>query len=302
MQLLSKLAKPEYWFQPTQMFRRLCRLAQPLPDRAWVSLPWHLDIEVDPRESIGRSLWDLGVLDLPASEVLWRLTGEGETALDVGANIGVMTALLARRVGPSGEVWAFEPHPDVSARLASNAEKWRVSGVPIGSIHLQTAAASDSEGDAVLSESGEFDHNQGVARIQPGSPGRGDGPGTRERTIKVQTRTLDATLGDRPVGVLKLDVEGHEAAVLRGASRTLAAGRIRDVVYEDHDGYPSDVSRCLESHGYRVFLIDRTFWGPLLRSPENSRPMVDWLPPNYLATRDPMRARSLCDPSGWHCV
>ena len=60
-------------------------------------------MRVRPRETVGHIMWHLGVLDLAASEVCWRLLDPGETAVDVGANIGVMTGLLARRAGPTGE-------------------------------------------------------------------------------------------------------------------------------------------------------------------------------------------------------
>ncbi len=61
-------------------------------------------MRVRPAEGVGRSLWRLGVYDLVTCELCWRLLDPGETAVDVGANIGVVTGLLARRAGPAGEV------------------------------------------------------------------------------------------------------------------------------------------------------------------------------------------------------
>ena len=99
-----------------------------------------------------------------------------------------------------------------------------------------------------------------------------------------------------------MDVEGHELAVIQGGRGAFQEGRVRDLVYEDHHGYPSPVSSALESHGYSIRLVDSTFWGPQLRSPEGSTPRVHWLPPNYLASREMSRAEELCSARGWQCL
>ena len=62
-------------------------------------------------------------IDLAVSEALWRLLDPGALALDVGANIGFMTNLMAWRSGPCGRVLAFEPHPEVFRSLAENVER-----------------------------------------------------------------------------------------------------------------------------------------------------------------------------------
>jgi hypothetical protein len=63
-----------------------------------------------------------------------------------------------------------------------------------------------------------------------------------------QVRRVGCTLA---VGVLNIDVEGHERAVLEGAERALAGRRIRDILFEDFDEPPTAVTQLLQGHGTR---------------------------------------------------
>ena len=110
--MLRSLARPEYLFRPRQIWRRLRHpWGFHLPPRAEVTLPWGWPLCIRTHETIGRLIWTFGVFDLPVTEVLWRLTGPGDIAVDAGANIGCMTCVLATRVGPTGRVLSFEPFP-----------------------------------------------------------------------------------------------------------------------------------------------------------------------------------------------
>jgi hypothetical protein len=68
----------------------------------------------------------------------------------------------------------------------------------------------------------------------------------------MKVETIDDVLGAECVDVMKLDVEGSELHVLGGAAQALRAGRIRHIVFEEHQGPTSDVVRLLESMGYAV--------------------------------------------------
>ncbi|MDE3053669.1 MAG: FkbM family methyltransferase, partial [Gemmatimonadota bacterium] len=86
------------------------------------------------------------------------------------------------------------------------------------------------------------------------------------------------------------------------AEGLLAAGGIRDVVFEDHGGYPTNVSRLLERHGFRVFALRVSFWGPRLEPAGAATPDASWEAPNYLATREPDRALARVAPRGWRVL
>src|ERR687886_1998553 len=107
LKLPLQLDKPEYFFRPTQLIQRLRQhLIHKTPSGEFekIRLPWGVDIRVRPTETIGSSICRLGVYDLTVSEVIWRLLEPGEQAVDVGANIGYMTSLMAARVGKTGNV------------------------------------------------------------------------------------------------------------------------------------------------------------------------------------------------------
>ena len=291
------MIKPHYLFRPTQLARRIAwRLRRESVDRVTVRLPWGMSIRCFAGDAIGLSLQQLGVFDLGVAEVLWRLADPGELALDVGANIGQMTALLARRTGAAGRVLAFEPNDEVRAELAHNVELWR-SAAGVAAIDISAAALSDHDGEGELLLPPSYEWNRGVAEVAgPGSTGRGER--RRIHLARLDTLVLD---GAR-VGVMKLDVEGHEPAVLRGGQSLLAEHRVRDVVYEDHERYPSAVSRMLEHHGYRILAVGAGFWGPRVGPPGGSSLVASWESPSFLATLDPDRARARLRPRGWRVL
>jgi FkbM family methyltransferase len=295
--MLQGLAKPEYVFRPRQLIRRLIGWwAGGVPAVANVQLPWGLPIAVVPAEAIGAGIWRLGVHELVVSELLWRLVDNGERVADVGANYGYFTALMAARAGADGVVAAFEPHPQMLARLSDNVQRWR--GRPgVGHIEIFPFALSDVDGEAALCQPDHFEANTGTAFLA-GSQGTLD----PRRRLSIETRRLDSVLARESCpAVLKIDVEGHEARVLAGAGELIRQRRIRDVVFEEHANPP----RCatfLEQHGYSICRLRRTFLRPLLERPDSPGATTSWEAPNYLATSAPDRARSRLRTIGWQCL
>jgi FkbM family methyltransferase len=277
--------KPWFVYRPRQLFRRVVRAIRPPANPVQVvGLPWGCSIEVDVRETIGRSIWTAGVHDLAVGEGLYRLADPALLAIDAGANIGAMTGVLAAR---AGEVWAFEPHPVVYVRLVANAG--RFAGLHgFAPCRVFQVALSDTDGEVRLETPEGFAQNQGTARVSTGS-------GT-----PIPAARLDTRLAGRAVGVMKMDVEGHELNVLRGAEESLAAGQIRHLVFEDHAGPDSPVCRLLAGHRYALFEVGWRLGGPVL-APPASRTHRPYEAPSFLATRDPDRALARCRPGGWEC-
>lgn len=283
------LLKPEYLCRPLNAWNRLFR-RRPGPVEL-VTLPWGLPLRVRTDETIGRQIWTLGVFELVESEVLWRLTQPGDRCVDVGANIGYTSSLLACRAGVTGSVDAYEPHPDLFVDGVANAGLW--CGYGAARVEYQQVAISQKAGKATLRVPGGFTGNNGLSTLE------GDGAG-----IEVTSDTLDSRIGgDRGVGILKVDVEGHEYSVLAGAADSLERGMVRDIVYEDHRAYPSHAALALRSANYSVFRLDYSWWKPVLgdpeRAPAKKRPLET---PNFLATLDPGRAIARMKPSGWNCL
>lgn len=143
--------------------------------------------------------------NLPWFELYRRFATAGTLALDVGANLGIHSLVLSRCVGSAGRVAAYEPNPSTHARLLANLalnDARNVSPVLAG----LGASAGRSAFDA---KAGEF--NIGLARVDPAGA----------LTIELRTVDQDVAAVGLPVSLIKIDVEGGELDVLRGARATL---------------------------------------------------------------------------------
>lgn len=290
---LFAILKPEFLYNPRQILRRLRLSEQCIRSGVCdVDLRWGLRLRVNPGELIGNCVARLGVYDLSVSEALWRLADPGETAVDAGSNIGYTASILACRVGETGRVYCFEPHPDIYERLARNVAGW---GLPVETFNL---ALSDGDGEAVLHVPTYFTGNQGTATLADPREGRA------YRDVTVQTRTLDGVREvTGPISLMKVDVEGHELQLFSGAKARLGAGEIRDILFEDHGRPPTEVMRMLQAHGYAIFALHRRFSGPkLLPISEGLPRRTPEEPPNYIATRDQERLTSRMGVRGWRVL
>jgi FkbM family methyltransferase len=263
---MRSLSKPHYVFRPSQLVRRF-------QTRERVRTPWG-EMRVA-EDVLGRGIARIGVHELAVSETIWRLAESGDLAVDVGANVGYFTGLLAGRVR---EVIALEPNPLLLEIVSENVDRFG------GSVTLLPWAASSWTGSAELHLPADFAQNNGIATLEDCE---GD-------SYEVKTTRLEELTGDRPVGLLKIDVEGHELAVLEGARLEL----VRDIIFEEHRPLPSPVSAMLEGAGFEIRGIEETFLGPRLvqRTPRS------WDAPTYLATRELPRAARLLAPRGWRCL
>lgn len=261
-----------------------------------IRLPWE--------DSITRALYRRRVYDIPVSEVLWRLIDSGDSVADVGAYIGVFTALAAHRAGEQGDVQAFEPHPRTFSVLSENVKRWQDRS-ETAEITLIEAAVGREPGTAVLEEPGGFQRNRGTAYVVAGRPGEELGA---DAGIPVSRITLDQAVNTRPsFDVIKLDVEGREAAVLDGAEAAVGRGGARDIVYETDRQSAAGVSAELERRGYTVFGIDGTWRGPRLvrynaEGDGSSYVGTSHLPTSHLATRASSRAVDRLRGQGWRCL
>lgn len=279
---------PCFLFRPDIFLRACWRKVRARPKRCRVQTAWGDWLDIEPRKFIGRSIYLRGVHELAVCEVLWRLAAPGETALDVGANIGVMTSLLSKRVGLPGRVLAFEAHPVLFGQLERN-----VCGWPGRHIELFNRAVSRKAGVVKLCEGPAFEVNEGTARV---AVGNGTG-----RCHAVPAITLDAVIPPGLSGVMKIDVEGHEADVLAGAAASLAEQRVRDIVFESCWNYPGAAHEALLAQGYRIFEVAQSVRGPKLSVVRRRWGCPERLG-DYLATTDAPRALRLFAPREWQVL
>lgn len=267
--------KPEYLFQPNRILSTIFSSKKTSADSdCSVALPWGGNIEVRRGETIGEAIYKHGVYELSVSEVLYRLLKEGGDFVDVGANIGYMTHLMASV--SSGCGWAFEPHPRIFPRACRNLGQFGER------LKIRQCAAGKGPGILPLVEPDSFECNEGTARM--GIEGEAG-------SMDVEVVRLDDIIPENvEIRVMKIDVEGAELDVLQGASKGLEMGKYRFIVYEDFGDYPTPSSKFLSSFGYSITRLTKGLLGPISYDPDriDSRSIdLPWEPTNYIATRCP---------------
>jgi len=137
----------------------------------------------------------------------------GGRVVDIGANCGYYAVLAARHVGPTGRVVAIEANP----RLAQLTGRSLGLNGALTWTEVICAAAMDKEGDVELGTPGDFLGSSSIFISQ-------EGRNHPVSTIKARGATLDQLLGgDLKVDVIKIDAEGAEPVIWRGAGGVLAA-------------------------------------------------------------------------------
>lgn len=128
----------------------------------------------------------------------------GDIVFDIGAYVGDTALWFSKAVGPQGKVYAFEPEPSNFAKLKANLERNKVTNV----IPLQLA----------LSE------NEGEMRVSSGAGSSVITQAGTGKSVKVTTIDNFLEVNKLPrVDFIKMDVEGHELKVLKGAHETIGA-------------------------------------------------------------------------------
>jgi FkbM family methyltransferase len=167
-------------------------------------------IDVSPAEHLS---YVLGTNEPHLQRAIRLFVAVGDTAYDIGANIGYVSLSLAKRVGPQGHVIAFEPLPQNIAAFRRN-----MAINSVGNIRLLEFAASNHAGEAHI----RLLENPSTASLV----WHRDNPAATE--VIVPTNSVDDVVnaGEFPYPeFVKIDVEGTEAEVLEGMRRTIAAAK-----------------------------------------------------------------------------
>jgi FkbM family methyltransferase len=185
---------------------------------------------------VTRSLAEYGEYCPAEWKLLEQLVKPGMTVVELGANIGTHTVPMARLCAP-GRLWAFEPQPRVFQVLCAN-----LALNDIGNVLAYPDAGGEAEGFAVMPQ------------IDYGVVGNFGGVGVlpeAARGVRVRITPLDS-LPLPACHVLKIDVEGSEPAVLRGAARTIA--KFRPLIYIENDRHDQqqEVISLIAGQGYRL--------------------------------------------------
>lgn len=183
----------------------------------------------------------LGWYERPKQERFVRHVRPGDVVYDLGANVGFYTLLASRAAGPHGRVVAFEPVPRNLDFLRRHIELNRCDNVVV-----RPTAVGAADGTATF----DADGDPSMGRLSEGGG------------LTVRVEGLDSLLhrGELPPpDLMKVDVEGAEASVFRGAQRLIS--RYRPVIFLATHGTAAR-AECLDllaAHGYSVDGVD----GPL---------------------------------------
>jgi FkbM family methyltransferase len=161
---------------------------------------------------------------------------------DIGANTGVY-ALAASTLAPEALVVAFEPVARMANRLRRNVELNHFA------ISVEQMAVSDHSGQVQIFDI-LTDHNYSASL---------EGQGSEAACYSVEACALDdyaPAAGADMVGPIKIDVERHEPAVMRGMMRLLAAHRPSIIIEILDAGIGAEVSSLIDGLGYRMFHIE----------------------------------------------
>jgi FkbM family methyltransferase len=137
----------------------------------------------------------------------------GQTVFDVGAHIGLFSVVMAKLVGPTGQVYSFEPTPFTNSVLRETVRLNNVQSV----VEVRAEAMSRTSGSATFYDTG--DQGSNANSLVPSQ--------RTQEGYSVPTVALDDFVGQRGLRMncLKIDVEGAELEVLLGGQKTIPAFR-----------------------------------------------------------------------------
>lgn len=229
------------------------RLRHALKRIAFSPLPSRLREEIDAVYYI-RRLRRGDFIDEPEAKFVSRWIHNGSVAVDAGANLGGYTLLMAGLVGASGSVDSFEPVPRTFRLLDRAIQRL----APFATVRLHNLALSDSSGEARIHVplEGRLENYYTASLWVDGRQ--------RSSAINVRTTTLDEWRAEhgRRVEFLKVDVEGAELALFRGARDILQHDRpivLCEIGEGARDGSTStrDVADFLSDNLYASFQLVR---------------------------------------------
>jgi FkbM family methyltransferase len=176
---------------------------------------------LDPVSNLGNRLIREGSYEMEITNQIKSLLKEGDNFVDVGANEGYFSVLASQQIGTSGRVISIEPQERLWRIILKNSVLNNLCN-----IQLIPFAASDSssELEIVLTPS-----------VNTGS----SGAVRSNRNLlwsrqKTQTLTLDKIIGDLPIKLMKIDIEGFELLALQGAEKILHSKQVKNIIVELH--------------------------------------------------------------------
>jgi len=165
----------------------------------------------------------MGFTEKAFNPILKKILRQGDTFVDVGAEVGFISALAGNIIRKTGKMLVFEPDPRIFPRLKKHLEFTKGNDVPETIIFDK--ACSDYEGEVTMHLAPVFGqsylHNQKLEN--------------KNNLVQIKTVTIDNVIkkeGIKNIRLLKMDVEGHEISALRGLKNALSEKMIDYIIIE----------------------------------------------------------------------
>ena len=188
---------------------------------------------------IGRHILMSGAFDRSIIQILLNQSRPGDVLLDIGANIGYVSAVFLKRVSGSKAV-CIEPQPGIVDLLRKNMFQFGDRG------KVRQIGLGDEDGTLRFHVNNE---NRGASRI------------SADGEIEIQVKAAANVLSELPrVDIIKIDVEGFEEPIFRSIEGELKRLKPRAILFEDQTGAAApngEIGATLVRSGYRIFGIDK---------------------------------------------
>jgi FkbM family methyltransferase len=216
-------------------------LLPPLEAEFELCLPGGAKIALRYRETLGLSSLLYGTFELAELKFVRRYLRAGDDVMDIGANVGIFSVMMGVALGQSGRVFAFEPAPGNVVRLRKNLE---YNGLD----HAQLFDCALGEADGWLTL--HLATDPAYPSLVEVQSGLADGTG-----VPVQVRRLDSVWEEtgRPrIAFVKIDVEGSEPGVIRGAGRMIEECRPTMLIEANSKAELDAIRTLLDPYGYQM--------------------------------------------------
>ncbi|HRI68284.1 MAG TPA: FkbM family methyltransferase [Polyangium sp.] len=234
------ITRLQHALTPQPVLEHVREKRYPYPASFRVHTPW----KGSPNTLIGWQVHFRGAYELSTLGILAALIQPGDGVVEGGANEGYHSTFIAELVGKAGRLWAFEPNPLPRKTLYSNTQ-----GLSQVSVHHEALAAEPAESRDFFVPRSDVP-NQGLGGLAHNST-------QATEKVAVRIETIDRVVGESPVSLIKLDVQGFEHEVMAGAKQVVA----RDCPFVLFESMPDetsgkDVAAMLEQQGYSLWRID----------------------------------------------
>lgn len=199
--------------------------------------------------------WELffrGYYEKRVIDLMKKLIADGAVAMDVGANVGTHTLVMAKLVGSAGKVFAFDPDPESLGRLREN-----ISLNAFTNIKVLSVALSDHAGKASLFSYSDKMTDHGTASLY-------GLPKLEKGGVEVGVKMLDTVVAEEKLNRLdfiKIDTRGSDFPIIKGARESIRKFNPYIVFEYNEENWNrahvawEDVQKFFHECGYELYLV-----------------------------------------------